>query len=296
MLPAWVLWSLLASISIAIVSVIDKSVLSNWMADASGSFFVFSVIEVLSGAVALLILGVPTLPPLLLAFALGSGAALSFSTLCYFRAIQIEEVSRVVPLYSLSPLFVAVIAAVFLGEVFPPIKYAGVLLIVAGALLLSLKRLRGFRFGKGIAWMLLSVLLVSAGAVASKYVLDSVNPWTLFAYGKLGTIIAAVPFLGSGARAFGAAYKRFGSRVAVFTGLSEGITSITTIFFLYAGSTGYITLVNALVGTQPFFLLLFTVLLTRYWPKVINEELDGKLLARKLVAILCLFAGAWIIT
>lgn len=295
-MPAWVLYSLLASVSIAVVSVIDKSVLSNWMADARGSFFVFSVIETLSGVAALLILGVPSLPPLLLAFSLASGAALSFSTLCYFRAIQVEEVSRVVPLYSLSPLFVAVFAALFLGEVFPPAKYLGVLLIVLGALLLSLKRLRGFRFGKGMAWMLLSILLVSMGAVASKYVLDTVDPWTLFAYGKLGTFFAGAPFAASGYRAFASAFRKYGSRVVVFTGLSEGITSITTIFFLYAGSTGYITLVNALVGTQPFFLLLFTAILTRYWPKVIREELDGKLLARKLVAIALLFAGAWIIT
>lgn len=295
-MPAWVLYSLLASISIAVVTVIDKSVLSNWMADARGSFFVFSVIEVLSGVIALLILGVPRLPPMLLAISLASGAALSFSTLCYFRAIQVEEVSRIVPLYSLSPLFVAVFAALFLGEVFPPAKYLGVLLIVCGALLLSLKRLRGFRFGKGMAWMLLSILLVSMGAVASKYVLDTVDPWTLFAYGKLGTFFAGAPFFASGYRAFVSAFRKHGSRVVIFTGLSEGITSITTIFFLYAGSTGYITLVNALVGTQPFFLLLFTAILTRYWPKVIHEELDGRLLARKLVAIALLFAGAWIIT
>lgn len=295
-MPAWVLYSLLASISIAVVSVIDKSVLSNWMADARGSFFAFSLIETLSGAAALLALGVPVLPPALLAVALASGAALSFSTLCYFRAIQVEEISRVVPLYSLSPLFVAVFAAVFLHEVFPPMKYAGVLLIVVGALLLSLKRLRGFRFGKGMAWMFLSILLVTLGAIASKYMLDRVDPWTLFAYGKLGTFFAGAPFAASGYRAFASAFRTHGPRVAIFTGLSEGITSVTTIFFLYAGSTGYITLVNALVATQPFFLLLFTAILTRYWPKVIHEELDGKLLARKLVAILCLFAGAWIIT
>jgi transporter family protein len=295
-MPSWILYSLLATVSIAVVSVIDKSVLSNWMADARGSFFVFTAIEALSGVAALLILGVPRLPTGLLAIALASGAALSLSTLCYFRAIQVEDVSRVVPLYSVSPVFVAIFAAIFLGEVFTPVKYLGVLLIVCGALLISLKRLRGFRFGRGLAWMLLSILLVTAGAVASKYVLDSVEPWTLFAYGKLGTFFAGAPFAVSGYRAFASAYRQHGARVLIFTGLSEGITSITTIFFLYAGSTGYITLVNALVGTQPFFLLLLSAVISRYWPKILHEELDGRLLARKLVAILLLFAGAWIIT
>lgn len=295
-MPAWIIYSLLASVSVSISSVIDKSVLSNWMADARGSFFVFSVIETLSGVAALLILGVPVLPPATLAIALSTGAALSLSTLCYFRAIQLEEVSRVVPLYGLMPLFVAVFAAIFLGEVFPPVKYAGIALIVLGALLLSLKRLRHLRFGKGIVWMLLSILFVTFGAIASKYVLAEVSPWTLFAYSKLGTTFAALPFAGSGYLAYLSAYRKYGGRVPIFTGLSEGLTSITSIFFLYAASTGYITLVNALVGTQPFFLLLFTVIITRYWPKVLHEEGGGRILARKAVGIACLFLGAWLIS
>lgn len=295
-MPAWIFYSLVASVLFVVVTVIDKSVLSNWMADARGSFFAFSVIETISGIVALLILGVPVLPWPTMLIALSTGAAFSISTLFYFRSIQVDEVSRVLPLYNLSPIFVAVFAALVLGERFPPIKYLGVVLIVVGAILLTLKHLRGFRFGKGMGWMLLSVVTVSVGVVASKYVLDSVDPWTLFAYGKLGTFFAGAPFAASGYRAFAAAYRRHGMRVPIFTGLSEGLTSITTIFFLYAGSTGYITLVNALVGTQPFFLLLFTVILTKYWPKVINEEIDRRLLARKTAAIAVMLAGAWLIT
>lgn len=295
-MPAWVIYSLLASVSIAVVSVIDKSVLSNWMADARGSFFAFTLIEMLSGVIALLLLGLPVLPLGATVMALGTGAAFSLSTLFYFRAIQSEDVTRVVPLYNLAPIVVAVLAGAFLGEVFAPVKYLGILLIVAGAVLLTLKRVRGFRFGKGVAWMLLAIAAVATAAVVSKYMLATVDPWTLFAYGKLGTFFAGLPFFVPGGRAFAAAFRRHGMRVVIFTGLSEGITSMTTIFFLYAGSTGYVTLVNALISTQPFFLLLFTVILSRYWPQVIKEDIEGRLLARKALAIAMMLAGAWIVS
>ncbi len=294
-MPIWVLYALLASASMAAVSVIDKSVLANWMTDIRGSFFAFSVIEMLSGIIALLWLGVPALPPVQLLVALASGAALSLSTFCYFRAIQLGEVSRLVPLASLSPLVVAAFAALVLQEIFPPIKYAGVLFIVLGALLASLKRLRGFRFGKGVGWMLLSMLLVSAGAIASKHALAQSDPWTIFAYGKIGTSFVGAPFLASGYRAFASAVRKHGRIVLSLTGLSEGLTSITTIFFLSASATGYVTLVNALVGTQPLFLLLFTALAMRHWPGIISEEQGGGLLARKIAAIALLLAGAWIV-
>lgn len=291
----WVLYALTAAVIVSVVTVIDKAVLSKWMARPSGSFFAFGVVETLVGIVALLALGVPRLSLPVLAAALATGAGYAAATLFYFRALKAEEASRVVPLYNLSPIVTAVLAAVFLGEVFAPGTYGGVLLVVIGAVLLSLKRLRGWRFGKGIAWMLMSVLCVSVSSIVSKRLLGSVDPWTLFAYGKIGTAFVALPAALDGASAFFAAVRRHGKRVALFTALSEGLTSIVSIFFLLAASTGYVTLVNALIGTQPLFLLIITSLLSVYRPDILKEELGGAVLLRKMAAIACLLLGVSII-
>lgn len=291
----WVLYSLTAAIIVSVVTVIDKTVLSKWMARPSGSFFAFGVVETAIGVAALLALGIPRLPLPVLAVALATGAGYAAATLFYFRALKVEEASRVVPLYNLSPIVTAVLAAVFLGEVFAPGTYGGVALVVLGALLLSLKRVRGWRFGKGIAWMLMSVLCVSVSSIVSKHLLESVDPWTLFAYGKIGTAFVALPASVDGAHAFFAAVRRHGKRVALFTALSEGLTSIVTIFFLLAASTGYVTLVNALIGTQPLFLLIITSLLSVYRPDILREELGGAVLLRKIAAIACLLLGVSII-
>jgi len=292
----WVTYSLIAAAATAVIGILDKMVLSKWMADPIGSYFVFGAVELASGLVAFFVLGRPVLPPIQALTALLAGAAFAASSLCYFRAIKVEEISRVIPLYSLSPLFVAILSALFLKEVFRPGQYLGVLLLVLGAALLSLKSLRGWKFGRGLHWMLLAVALISVGSVASKHVLAAADPWTVFAYGKLGTLAATLPLAAAGWRGLRSALKANGPRVLLFTGLSEGLTSITTIFILYAAAAGYVTLVNALVGTQPFFLLLFTALLSLYRPDILREELNGGLIARKLAALAAMAAGAWLIT
>jgi drug/metabolite transporter (DMT)-like permease len=174
-------------------------------------------------------------------------------------------------------------------------QYLGILLITVGALLLSLRRVRKLRWSRGVPWMLLAVVLISVGGITSKYLLGIAPPWTIFAYGKLGTFVAVLPFLASGYHAFGQAYRRYGAPVLTFTLLSEGLTAISTIFFLYAASTQYITLVNALVAIHPFFLLLFTVLLSLYRPSILKEKHDGALILRKFAAIACMFVGTLLV-
>ncbi len=292
----WVAYSLIVAVATASAGVIDKMVLSKWMTKPSGSFFVFGVIETLSGVIALLALGLPRLAPLPLVVALATGAAFGASSLCYFQAVKVEEVTRVVPVFSLAPLVVAVLAGIFLGEVFTPARYLGVLLITVGAFLLTLKRLRGWRFSRGLLWMLMAVVLISSTSVVSKYLLGQAGPWTIFAYSKLGVAFSTLPFARGGYGAVAAAVKKFGGRVLLFTGISEVLTAGSTIFFLFAAQTGYVTLINALISTHPFFLLLFTVLLSVYRPDILKEELGGGRVLNKLIAMGAIFAGVLLIT
>lgn len=69
-----------------------------------------------------------------------SGIATGLSWLCYFQALKLGEASRVAPLDKLSVVFVAVFAAVFLGERLDLKGWAGVAMIAAGAVLIALRR------------------------------------------------------------------------------------------------------------------------------------------------------------
>lgn len=71
-------------------------------------------------------------------FLILSGLATGASWLCYYRAIQLGDVSKVVPIDKLSVIFTLVMAFVFLHEKFTPKSAVGCLLIGAGTLIMVL--------------------------------------------------------------------------------------------------------------------------------------------------------------
>jgi len=66
-----------------------------------------------------------------------SGLATGLSWVCYFRALQVGEASRVAPVDKLSVVFVLAFAALFLHEPLTWKHWAGGLLIMAGAVVLA---------------------------------------------------------------------------------------------------------------------------------------------------------------
>ncbi|MDY3226052.1 MAG: EamA family transporter [Candidatus Faecousia sp.] len=71
-------------------------------------------------------------------FLILSGLATGASWLCYYRALQVGEASKVVPVDKLSVVFTLVLAFVFLHEKFTWKSIAGAVLITLGTLLMVL--------------------------------------------------------------------------------------------------------------------------------------------------------------
>ena len=71
-------------------------------------------------------------------FLILSGVATGASWLCYYRALQLGEVSKVVPIDKLSVVITLVMAALILHEKFTPKSIAGCILIGAGTLIMVL--------------------------------------------------------------------------------------------------------------------------------------------------------------
>ena len=71
-------------------------------------------------------------------FLILSGLATGASWLCYYRALQLGDASKVVPIDKLSVVFTLVLAFVFLREEFTVKSFLGCVFIGVGALLMAL--------------------------------------------------------------------------------------------------------------------------------------------------------------
>ena len=69
-----------------------------------------------------------------------SGLATGASWVCYFRALQIGEASKVAPVDKLSLVLVAIFAFAFLGERPSFREWLGIAMVAGGVLVLALKR------------------------------------------------------------------------------------------------------------------------------------------------------------
>jgi transporter family protein len=69
-----------------------------------------------------------------------SGLATGASWVCYFRALQIGDASKVAPVDKLSLVLVAIFAFTFLGERPSLRDWTGIAMVAGGVLLLALKR------------------------------------------------------------------------------------------------------------------------------------------------------------
>jgi bacterial/archaeal transporter family protein len=137
----WVAWALLSAFFAGVTAILAKVGVENVNSNLATAIRT-TVILVIVWAIAFLAApaGSLTLPGrrTLLFLAL-SGAATGLSWLCYFRALQLGEVSRVAPIDKLSVVFAIALAAIFLRERLTLQEAIGGILIVAGSLVLAWK-------------------------------------------------------------------------------------------------------------------------------------------------------------
>ncbi len=135
---AWALGSAGFAALTAVLAKVGVAGVNSNLATAirTGVIFLFSIVLVCTTGEAR---GVSALAPRTWMFLVLSGLATGLSWLCYFRALQLGEASRVAPVDKLSVVFVLVLATVFLGEKLIWQQWLGGTLILAGAIIIALK-------------------------------------------------------------------------------------------------------------------------------------------------------------
>ncbi len=137
----WIYWSLLSALFAGATAVLAKVGVAGVNSNLATAIRT-TVILVFSWVIAYATAqpgAIRNLSPRTWVFLVLSGLATGLSWLCYFRALQLGEASRVAPIDKLSVAFVILFAALFLGERLTLVRGAGGLLIVAGAIILALE-------------------------------------------------------------------------------------------------------------------------------------------------------------
>lgn len=136
----WLLWSLLSAVFAAATAILAKIGVSHVDPNLATAIRT-SVILVLAWGIAIGFgshQGLTTLDRRSVSMLIFSGLATGLSWLCYFRALATGPASKVAPVDKLSVVFVILLSSLILRESLTPGKIFGGVLIVAGAIVLTL--------------------------------------------------------------------------------------------------------------------------------------------------------------
>ena len=136
----WIVYALLSSVFAALTSILAKIGIEGVNSHLATAIRTVVVLVMAWGMVFLTNsqVGLAAISRKSWIFLTLSGLATGASWLCYYRALQIGEASKVVPIDKLSVVITLVLAFVFLHEQFTAKSLIGCLLIGAGTLIMVL--------------------------------------------------------------------------------------------------------------------------------------------------------------
>lgn len=135
----WLPFALLSAVFAALTSILSKIGIENVESNLAAAIRTAAVLIMAWGMVFLnhSQSGITEISKKSWLFLILSGLATGASRLCCYRAIQISEVSKVVPVGKLSVVITLILAAVFLREEFTLKTVTGAALITAGTFILN---------------------------------------------------------------------------------------------------------------------------------------------------------------
>ena len=136
----WMVFAILSAVFAALTSILSKVGIAGVNSNLATAIRTFVVLVMSWGMVFLTNsqAGLAEISRRSWLFLILSGLATGASWLCYYKALQIGEASKVVPIDKLSVVITMVLAAVILHEQFTVKSIAGCGLIAAGTLLMVL--------------------------------------------------------------------------------------------------------------------------------------------------------------
>ena len=301
----WFLIALITPFAHSIANFIDKILLSKYF--RSFSLFVFIIYSAITTIIVLPIFiifggtGILQIPfkdiILLITAGICSAGAIYF----YLFALYREDASVVVPFFQLIPIFTFILGFVILNEVLSVGQVIGSAIIIFGTIILSIEIEEGkkIRFRRHVvAAMIAMSTLMALGGVLFKFVAVSNNFWLSNFWESVGFVLvgSAIFLIRRKDRdEFFSSIKLHKLKITLAVLLSEIITLGGNLSLNFAFLLAPVALVRVVEGYQPIFALVIGIMITKMFPKVLQEKMHWKHMVPKILTIMIILIGSYLI-
>ncbi len=217
----------------------------------------------------------------------------------YLQALQTEEASTIAPFFQAAGVFGLILGYFILGEQISSFQIIGVLLIIAGSVLLSL------RFGQDsghikkrlVILMLLCALAISLSSLIFKIFAVQDEFWPTIFWNFSGQALFGVILMLPAKNR-----KQFSEMIHSNAGALLSVNLTNELINLggnlgmrYALLLAPLAVVQAISSTTSFFVLFFGVIFSLFFPNFAREEISVSNLLQKVIATTLVVAGILLI-
>lgn len=295
----WVSIAVLSTAVLGAVNILDSHLISRRMPSLQAFLLPAGIISLVFGLIIFFLYPLPDDTGFwTIMLTVASGITRIASLLILLYTLKKEEVSRVIPMASTYPVFVAIIAVPLLGETLNYLEWIAIIIVVAGAAIVSARRSpSGSTAWLGKAFFLLggSSLLMAVANIATKYALDYISFWNMYSitvFCMSGMFIltslrpGTIKELGS--------MKRRNSAIALLA-FNEMLVVMGVLLSFWAMEKGPISLVSTILSSRPIFVLIYALILSRISPMFLEWQSGKRMLVLRLIAIAMIVGGIAII-
>ena len=303
-LMSYLPFALVAYILNAIAVTIDKFLITKKIPDPLVYVFYFSLISLFFLPLIPFVAS-PNLPTLITA----STYILLWVLGAYFmlKGLKIGQVARVIPIIgTLIPIFLLIEALLTSSINF--YQVVAVLLLTSGLIFLTIFDWRGKIIRQEMIFEITSAFFFASSYVVLRQAYLMSNFLTVLVYSHLtlipvGIILLLIPatrkiiFPQRNGDSQKIPYWRsfFKSRTSLVFGIGQVCAGISELLLTFSVSLATPALVNSLQGTQYVFLFILNLILAKTNPTVFSENLSPKVLLSKLLGIIVIGVGLYLL-
>lgn len=300
--PDFLLLGLAAAFIWSFSNILDKYVIGSHISDPAAVTFFTSVFGTIFSLI-LPFFGVVSFSSIIIVISsILLGVLYILPIFLYMKALEIGEVSRIIPVFSTSPAIVVLLGGIFLGEVFDLTTYVGISLVIMGAVMVSSKNLgREFfnlKANKAFWTILSSTVLLAIYSVLTKYLLNFDEFWNIFFWSRIGTLVptAAILLHSESRKNIASIFKNIKDSKVEYLGLSEFFNNFAVLISTIALSLGPVSLVETAIASQALFVLIIVTVLHRVYDRNIGDDLARKQIIIKTLCAIMIVLGIYLIS
>ena len=292
---SWVNLALLSAAALGVVNIIDSHLISKRMPSLRAFLLPVGIIILIYSLIIFYLFPLPEGTSIrILLVAVASGILRTAAVTIMLYSLKREEVSRVIPVVHTYPIFVAIMAMPLLGESLYSLEWLAIIIVVAGAVMISARQSPSGATTWKVKPMLLlfgSSLLFALADITSKYVLAYISAWNLL---WLTTFCVSGIFLLITIRP--STFKQMGNikqrKSAIgLLAFNETLAFAGITLSLSAIERGPVSLVSTIIGSRPVFVVISALILSRVSPMFLEWHPGRGMLALRLIATAMIVGG-----